>query len=199
MARATEGWRGDRPDSRFVPRGTSEMCTHCPREPNLSCANLDKWRLNHSERAGSVFVAAVWVSRAAMSERATIETDVPSPPRPPAVVAMPLDDRDRAGHGLDPRRPRGDDRRQHRRPADRKGQRPRASTRVRSASRRAFYVAGACVGALFFGRLTDRFGRKKLFLITLARLHRRHRGDRLLLRPLVVLRVPLLHRRRDRR
>src|SRR3954447_18328195 len=32
----------------------------------------------------------------------------------------------------------------------------------------AIYVAGACVGALFFGQLTDRFGRKKLFLITLA-------------------------------
>jgi MFS family permease len=31
----------------------------------------------------------------------------------------------------------------------------------------AFYVAGACVGALFFGQLTDRFGRKKLFLVTL--------------------------------
>src|SRR6478672_9697571 len=32
----------------------------------------------------------------------------------------------------------------------------------------AFYVAGACLGALFFGQLTDRFGRKKLFLITLG-------------------------------
>src|SRR3954465_2191429 len=32
----------------------------------------------------------------------------------------------------------------------------------------ALYVAGACVGALFFGQLTDRYGRKKLFLITLA-------------------------------
>ncbi len=32
----------------------------------------------------------------------------------------------------------------------------------------AIYVAGACLGALFFGQLTDRFGRKKLFLITLA-------------------------------
>jgi MFS family permease len=32
----------------------------------------------------------------------------------------------------------------------------------------AIYVAGACSGALFFGQLTDRFGRKRLFLITLA-------------------------------
>jgi MFS family permease len=32
----------------------------------------------------------------------------------------------------------------------------------------AVYVLGACCGALFFGWLTDRFGRKKLFMITLA-------------------------------
>jgi MFS family permease len=32
----------------------------------------------------------------------------------------------------------------------------------------AIYVIGACLGALFFGQLTDRFGRKKLFMITLA-------------------------------
>src|SRR3954452_22496069 len=31
----------------------------------------------------------------------------------------------------------------------------------------ACYVAGACLGALFFGQLTDRFGRKKLFMLTL--------------------------------
>ncbi len=32
----------------------------------------------------------------------------------------------------------------------------------------SIYVAGACFGALLFGQLTDRFGRKKLFLITLG-------------------------------
>ncbi|MFI7707277.1 MFS transporter [Nonomuraea sp. NPDC049480] len=31
----------------------------------------------------------------------------------------------------------------------------------------ALYVAGACSGALFFGWLTDKFGRKKLFIVTL--------------------------------
>ncbi|MFA4927686.1 MAG: MFS transporter [Patulibacter sp.] len=31
----------------------------------------------------------------------------------------------------------------------------------------SIYVAGACIGALFFGRLTDLYGRKKLFIITL--------------------------------
>ncbi|UNX56052.1 MFS transporter [Georgenia sp. TF02-10] len=30
------------------------------------------------------------------------------------------------------------------------------------------YIVGACLGALYFGRLADRLGRKKLFMITLA-------------------------------
>src|SRR5437660_1405720 len=30
------------------------------------------------------------------------------------------------------------------------------------------YVVGACLGALFFGWLTDRLGRKRLFLLTLG-------------------------------
>ncbi|OBG77678.1 MULTISPECIES: MFS transporter [unclassified Mycobacterium] len=32
----------------------------------------------------------------------------------------------------------------------------------------AIYIAGACTGALFFGHLTDRFGRRNLFILTLA-------------------------------
>ena len=32
----------------------------------------------------------------------------------------------------------------------------------------AIYITGACLGALFFGQLTDRFGRKKLFMLTLV-------------------------------
>jgi MFS family permease len=36
------------------------------------------------------------------------------------------------------------------------------------AAAQSIYVAGACIGALFFGQLTDRFGRKNLFLVTLG-------------------------------
>jgi MFS family permease len=32
----------------------------------------------------------------------------------------------------------------------------------------SLYILGACVGAIVFGQLTDRFGRKKLFMITLS-------------------------------
>src|SRR4051812_42149947 len=33
---------------------------------------------------------------------------------------------------------------------------------------RAAYTVGACLGGLYFGRLADRIGRKKLFMLTLA-------------------------------
>ena len=69
-------------------------------------------------------------------------------------------------------------------------------TQVGSAA--AIYVAGACLGALFFGHLADRFGRKKLFMITLRCTWCDGRDG--LLRLLPVLRgLPLLHRRRHRR
>ncbi len=32
----------------------------------------------------------------------------------------------------------------------------------------SIYIVGACLGALFFGQLTDRWGRKRLFMLTLA-------------------------------
>jgi MFS family permease len=41
-------------------------------------------------------------------------------------------------------------------------------TESQIGSAAAIYVAGACLGALFFGHLADRMGRKRLFLITLA-------------------------------
>ena len=100
-------------------------------------------------------------------ELRTIETQHPGPDGPPALGALALAGRHRAGDGVDPRRPRGDDRRLDRRPADREGQRPLASPTARSASRRRSTSRGACLGALFFGHLADRIGRKKLFMLTL--------------------------------
>ena len=59
------------------------------------------------------------------------------------------------------------------------------------------YLAGAVLGALFFGWLTDRLGRKKLFFITLASISC-HRGDRDVLEPLELCVLSVPHRRRHR-
>jgi nitrate/nitrite transporter NarK len=72
----------------------------------------------------------------------------------------------RSGHRLDPRRRRGHDRRRHRQPpAGQAGARPQ---RVRGRLRGTAYIIGAAIGAIGFGYLTDRLGRKKLFIVTLA-------------------------------
>jgi MFS family permease len=39
---------------------------------------------------------------------------------------------------------------------------------VQATAAGSFYIVGACVGALVFGYLTDKLGRKKLFLVTLT-------------------------------
>ena len=71
-----------------------------------------------------------------------------------------------ARHHLDPRRARGD--------PGRLAVRRRCSKPARSISARAgrltgsSYLAGAVLGALFFGHLTDRLGRKALFIVTLG-------------------------------
>ena len=54
------------------------------------------------------------------------------------------------------------------RPAHREGLRPGARHQSQIGLAAAIYVAGACLGALFFGYLTDQLGRKKLFMVTLG-------------------------------
>ncbi len=65
------------------------------------------------------------------------------------------------------------------------------------------YLLGEVVGALFFGRMSDKFGRRNLFMITLGRLPvrwRAHRADLWPLARLVLLGLGLpLHRRHGHR
>ena len=61
------------------------------------------------------------------------------------------------------------------------------------------YIAGAVLGALFFGWLTDRLGRKKLFFVTLTVYLVATAATALLLESLELRPVPLHHRRRHRR
>ena len=74
-----------------------------------------------------------------------------------------------------------------------------AITTAQIGTAAAVYVAGACAGALFFGQLTDRFGRKKLFLLTLGVYIIATLATACLVDGLVLLPLPLLHRRRHRR
>ena len=61
------------------------------------------------------------------------------------------------------------------------------------------YLAGAVIGALGFGWLTDRIGRKKLFFITLALYLAATAATALSWRARELCAVSLSHRRRDRR
>jgi hypothetical protein len=61
------------------------------------------------------------------------------------------------------------------------------------------YLAGAVLGAIFFGWLTDRLGRKKLFFITLALYLVATAATSLSLESVELRAVPLSHRRGHRR
>ena len=70
----------------------------------------------------------------------------------------------RARHRLGARRARGDDCRIAVRRDDRKSELQLTGDQIGLAA--SAYLVGAVIGALFFGWLTDRLGRKKLFTIT---------------------------------
>ena len=67
------------------------------------------------------------------------------------------------------------------------------------AGRRRCTSRARASGAIVFGQLTDRFGRKRLFMMTLAHLPDRHGADRVHVLAGLVLRLPLPHRHGHRR
>ena len=96
-----------------------------------------------------------------------VETDIPARLDRLPWARWHYAGRHRARHHLDPRRARGHARRLgSARAAGEPGR--SASPTPRSGSSASAYLAGAVAGALFFGRLTDRLGRKRLFLVTLG-------------------------------
>ena len=107
--------------------------------------------------------------------------------------------RRRARHHLDSGRAGGDaGRRAVRRAEGEPG--AAVSAMPRSALAGSAYLVGAVLGALVFGWLTDRLGRKKLFFITLARLSGRdRRAPALSWSRASFVALPLPHRRRHRR
>ncbi len=121
----------------------------------------------------------------------------PGPPGPAAMVALPLADRHRAGHRVDPRRPGGDHRRVDVGAAQREGH-GISLLGPTSGSPAAIYVAGACIGALFFGQLTDRSAARSCSWSP-GHLHRRHGATAFSINPIGTLRLSLHHRCRDRR
>ena len=97
----------------------------------------------------------------------TIDDRHPGPARPAALEPVALARDRRPRDHLDPRRARGDARRLDLRRADRR--RARCTSRPPRRPRPAASTSRApSVGALLFGYLTDRFGRKKLFMVTLG-------------------------------
>ena len=61
------------------------------------------------------------------------------------------------------------------------------------------YLAGAVIGSILFGWLTDRLGRKKLFLVDACDLLAGNSGQRVCARAVVVFGMPLFDRIGDRR
>ena len=91
----------------------------------------------------------------------------PCSPRPAPVVPVPHPVGDGPGRGLGPRRPGNHHRRQRLEPA----QQPQVTGSVVGRGRvrgRDRLPVREVAGALFFGRLSDRWGRRNLFVITLG-------------------------------
>src|ERR1041385_5189240 len=87
-------------------------------------------------------------------------------PRPAAVVRLALARGHRARRELAPRRSRSHGGRLARPGVAARRHSPAHGERERVGPPSA-YIAGAVIGAIFFGRLADRLGRKRMFLATL--------------------------------
>jgi hypothetical protein len=98
--------------------------------------------------------------------RPIVETDIPARLDRLPWGRFPHAGRCRARHHVDSRRARGHARRHGRGRAEASPVLQFSNADVGPCG--SAYLAGAVLGALFFGWLTDRLGRKKLFFITLT-------------------------------